>query len=127
MIAQRIGVTVVFSFLRENQEKFDIAMKAAEEEKEKVLADQKAALQREREFAVAHAHSREQVQSARKLAELRRRYSVAFSFLVAQSNRIGYNGLFKFPETESARNPVTETIPKMGTLMTGDLKSDRNM
>ena len=79
-----------FSFLRENQEKFDIAMKSAEEEKEKALADQKAALQREREFAVAHAHSREQVQSARKLAELLRRYST-FSFLVAQSNIISYN------------------------------------
>ena len=66
-------------------------MKSAEEEKEKALADQKAALQREREFAVAHAHSREQVQSARKLAELRRRYSTTFSFLVAQSNIISYN------------------------------------
>ena len=69
-----------FLSFRENQEKFDIAMKDAEEAKEKALAEQKAALQREKEFAVAHAHSREQVHSARKLAELRRRYLVTFSF-----------------------------------------------
>ena len=81
IIVQWIGITGLFFHpSRENQEKFDSAMKDAEEAKEKALAEQKAALQREREFAVAHAHSREQVQSARKLAELRHRYPVIFSF-----------------------------------------------
>ena len=89
-------------------------MKAAEEEKEKALADQKAALQREREFAVAHAHSREQVQSARKLAELRRRYSLTFSFLVTQPKIIFYNGLFALPDMDSARNPDMDIPPKIG-------------
>ena len=49
-------------------------MKAAKEDKEKAVADVKAVCQREKEFAVAHAHSREQVESVRKLAELRHRY-----------------------------------------------------
>ena len=58
-------------------------MKAAKEDKEKCLADQKAIMTREREFAVAHAHSVEQVEAARKLSEMKKRWVFfLFFFLV---------------------------------------------
>lgn len=48
-------------------------MEAAEHAQVEALQTQKLNLQREREYAVANAHSREQVQAARKMAEQRAR------------------------------------------------------
>ena len=101
-------------------------MKAAEEEKEKALADQKAALQREREFAVAHAHSREQVQSARKLAELRRRYSLHF-LLWSPNQAEHFIMVYLHCRTRTQLAiPMWRSVPKMGTLVIGDTSPDRD-
>ncbi len=69
-------------------------MKAAKEDKEKCLADQKAIMTREREFAVAHAHSVEQVEAARKLSEMKKRWLRFFFFF-------GIRGNFNQEETKS--------------------------